>query len=1038
MPFSSLSWRARAYLFAVYLFAASALGVDWLLSTSGKAGAFHLWPWWRFVMLVVAASIAHSFPVSTPDRQAFHVSPPFFIAAIVLMPPLQVAALVVVVHIAEQIRRQRTWYGQLFNACQYLIAATTAQVTYQMLWARQAHELINLGDPRCYAAGVLAVLLYFGISHLLVMLAIWLANGIPPRQQHLDRETLLTDVLLLGLGLPGAQLSLVSPWAWLLGAAPLVVIHRALDLPNVRAQGRKDALTQLHSVPSFMEAVHRELIRAQRYGRPLTVLVLDIDRLSATNASYGRQAGNAVIRGTAALVDRMTRGFDIAARVAGGEFAVLLPETALEEGMEIAERIRAAVEAQSYDIPSSLLPVSITVSVGGAATTNSNESPQRLFDAALAAMGAVKGRGGNGYQFVAAGAEQDAAPRVASAPVQPAHTAAAPAATSHGSVCDGGEARVAAAGDSREDPTDVVVSAECERLLPAADVRLASSAAVRFGWLSWLPPAMQSRLSWSVLYQALIALVALAVVASAVPHMSTLDGTLLVLLVCFVGFLETRSVELFGRASYSISIVPCMTAAMLLGVPGAVIVAPFSAVIRGVQRRSRWNRVVFNACVYVLATAASAAVFHLTSPPLAPRNLAFLLAPATVAGLAYYLHTFLVATAMALDMRQSPLRVWREQFRWLWAHYPVLGALALLLGLAYHEFGVAGAAAFLVPPLMMHYVSKQYLDKTLQNVRQLRSLNEKLGSEIAQREAAEQENARLAEEAARAHALEELNRLKSEFISVASHELRTPMTAILGFSELMLDDVPEESPLRETAVFVHDEALQLSSLVDNLLDVSRIENGRLTVEPMPVDLSDTVLPPLLHALGASAPNHQLIADLAPDAQWVLADIGKLNQILTNLISNAIKYSPAGGPVYVRSCRDAESGRVLIAVQDAGIGISTDQLERIFDRFYRVRSLETRSVGGTGLGLYIARHLVELHGGRLWAESAEGQGSTFCFTLEAVSPAPEDDVSWTAREARADDLPTLSTATPAAAATTAATTTTLAMPASASRGTPATV
>jgi signal transduction histidine kinase len=314
--------------------------------------------------------------------------------------------------------------------------------------------------------------------------------------------------------------------------------------------------------------------------------------------------------------------------------------------------------------------------------------------------------------------------------------------------------------------------------------------------------------------------------------------------------------------------------------------------------------------------------------------------------------------------------------------------MGLLLALAYRGFGLSGVAIFLIPPIMMRYVAKQYVDRTLKNVRQLRSLNEKLEGEIAQRVAAEAEIAQLASEAARAHALEELNRLKTEFISIASHELRTPMTTILGFSELLQNQMAEEDPNRLFISYIHEDAQQLSDLVNNLLDISRIESGRLSLEPETIDLVAT-LDPLLQSLGTPAPLHRLYAEIAPEARWVYADPSKVIQILTNLIGNAIKYSPKGGRVQISSRLDYTPGWVTIEVTDQGIGIPADQLERIFERFQRVQSAETGGIRGTGLGLYIVRQLVEIHGGSIRVESEMGRGSLFACTLP-LGTAPTFD------------------------------------------------
>ncbi|HEV8638360.1 MAG TPA: HAMP domain-containing sensor histidine kinase, partial [Chloroflexota bacterium] len=531
---------------------------------------------------------------------------------------------------------------------------------------------------------------------------------------------------------------------------------------------------------------------------------------------------------------------------------------------------------------------------------------------------------------------------------------------------------------------------------PAPDARLAAGRGVPASAAADEPAAVTGdAAAWSALWRRhperlplLVSLAlapfAAAVVAAAAPGIAALDPVSVVLLIAFVAAAEAHGIELFGRSSYSLSTVPILAAAMGMGVPGAVVVGASSQLFRGLRRRTRWNKVLFNMSTYVLTGAAVAALYGHLSTPLRAANLPGLVVPALLVGAGFSLHTLIVSVGMATELRASPLRIWCENFRWLWLHYLVLGVMGLLLATAYVELGVLGAAAFVVPPLMMRYVAKQYIDRALANVRQLRALNEKLHSEITQRQTAEAENARLAEEAARAAALEELNRLKSEFISIASHELRTPMTTIMGFSELLLDhETPAETRERWLA-FINQESRQLSALVDNLLDVSRIETGRLFLQPVPVDLCaaiDEVLAPL----AASAPYHTLSANLARDAGRAQADPEKLRQILMNLIGNAIKYSPNGGRIGV-TARRGPGDRVSVAVSDEGVGIPPEYRERIFDRFQRVDSSETRAIRGTGLGLYIVRHLVELHGGTIEVESEPGRGTTFRFTLPCAEPA----------------------------------------------------
>ena len=199
-----------------------------------------------------------------------------------------------------------------------------------------------------------------------------------------------------------------------------------------------------------------------------------------------------------------------------------------------------------------------------------------------------------------------------------------------------------------------------------------------------------------------------------------------------------------------------------------------------------------------------------------------------------------------------------------------------------------------------------------------------------------------------------------------------------------MGDTPEADPRHRMLAITHRSAQHLAGLVDNLLDASRIEAGQLEVHPTAVDLPAAVAP-VLELVGAGAPKHALVSHVAPDACWVRADPERLRQILINLVGNAVKYSPAGGQVLV-AARSAGEGRVELSVSDQGLGIAPEELDRIFDPYQRVNSTATRRIKGTGLGLYIVRHLVERLGGTIRVESSLGRGSTFTVSLPTAAPA----------------------------------------------------
>ncbi|MCH8919189.1 MAG: hypothetical protein IIA23_00575 [Chloroflexi bacterium] len=226
----------------------------------------------------------------------------------------------------------------------------------------------------------------------------------------------------------------------------------------------------------------------------------------------------------------------------------------------------------------------------------------------------------------------------------------------------------------------------------------------------------------------------------------------------------------------------------------------------------------------------------------------------------------------------------------------------------------------------------------------------------------------------------ELQRRQSEFVSTASHELRTPLHSIRGFTRLLLDgNVPDLETQREFLTIIDEQSEALSELVNNLLDVARIEAGRMEMRKEPLSLDDLVGKTIAR-FGPTAEERAITieTDLPPDLPAVEGDIERLGQVLANLVGNAVKFSEGGGTVTVRA--RTEGPELVVSVQDHGIGIPQEALPRLFERFYQANSSSTRSRGGTGLGLYISKQIVEAHQGWIRVESAVGQGSTFSFAI----------------------------------------------------------
>ncbi len=240
-----------------------------------------------------------------------------------------------------------------------------------------------------------------------------------------------------------------------------------------------------------------------------------------------------------------------------------------------------------------------------------------------------------------------------------------------------------------------------------------------------------------------------------------------------------------------------------------------------------------------------------------------------------------------------------------------------------------------------------------------------------------------ANEAATAHlaGLERLNKLKSEFVSLVSHEFRTALVGISGFSEMIADEDVSLEEAKGYAADINKDAERLNRMITDMLDMDRIEAGRLTLHPQSVDLN-SLLEDAVGRARASSSRHDFVCNFERQQPIVHCDPDRIAQVVANLLSNAVKYSPDGGEITVTSVR--RDNHVDVSIRDHGVGIAADFIQRLFSRYERYEKNSNKIVG-TGLGLAITRQIIEMHGGKIWVDSEPGAGSDFHFTLPVGSP-----------------------------------------------------
>jgi diguanylate cyclase (GGDEF)-like protein/putative nucleotidyltransferase with HDIG domain len=564
-----------------------------------------------------------------------------------------------------------------------------------------AWEAISDHTLRVAFAGLVCCVVFVAINHVVLALMLHFARGHTLRETGLfEVEALATDWVLAALGVALFAFWEINPWLIPFAIAPLVLVHRSLAVPQLQAEARVDPKTGLFNARHFAAALAEEIQRAQRFERPMSLIMADLDLLRDINNSYGHLAGDAVLKGIADVFRAQLRHYDVPARFGGEEFSILLPETPPEQAMEIAERIRRAVAQRTFDVETSSEPIRATVSIGVAGYPKDGTDANELIHQADLAVYRAKLQGRN--RVLGASSEPLLVPSDRTARLI--------------AVPEEGEHQTAGSAVAPAPPAD-------ERRVEVRHPRPHAVHGPRF-------LSLDRRLSL------VVGLVSTLGVAAGIAGLAfswtskDLLGMLAILLLVGVGqALALEADE--GAAVLSVSAVGCLAASSLFGWRAALPLAITSVAVDWSARRHPLHNVLFNIGALTLASLTAASIFNLAHffPDGTQHRLA-IAALGLLAGAGYFVVNMgLVSLALALQGHERWWNVFREQFAWLLPHYVVYGFIGGVMALAYEAVNLLALAVFAVPLLLMRKTQEAYLKHTHRSAQKLRQAAETIQSQ---------------------------------------------------------------------------------------------------------------------------------------------------------------------------------------------------------------------------------------------------------------------------------------------------------------------
>lgn len=664
----------------------------------------------QLLALIVLTAAAQIFKVEgATNRSSYNIGFVLFGFTLIELGLPSALFVMVCASLAEWLWHKYEWYIQSFNIATYAIAISAASFVYQLISAvlGAAHFTDALGI-------LIAVATFTLLNHLMVGLVIWLARGENFVQSGIfGRLTLGIDATLIGMGAGAALLWRVNPFFAVFVVLPVSLLYITLRVPALQRQAATDAKTGLFNARHFSEALEKELARANRYDRPLTIVIADLDLLRNINNTYGHLAGDAVLIGIARILQKSVRDYDVVARFGGEEFSILMPETTPQKALARVESIRETIANTEFQIPTQAQALKVTMSFGIAGRQRPNQTANEIVHNADLAVYQAKLNGRN--RTCLAESEQTTEPAEAT----PSSSTSWPTLETRNS-----------AGQTPFVPRPF--SKASTAASPSAPMPPSPSSSPHL-------PSIRPRPSWRIqAYIAAMTLLAWGLSVWLIRLEPSVDIAGLILFALIVIVMEWLAIDIYFKdTSVSTSAVPFLAGVLLFGAVGVLVLSVAFAGTAWARHRSRFSRFIFNLSNHILAGLLCVTISELSVERMQLIQPQLLQVGISIAAalVLYVGTTSLLALAVSIDKGEAFLYVWKERFHWLAPYYLALGVVAYALMFSYRTAELLGVFIILAPLGLLRFSQAQYIARTKEMVQQARATNEELlkrANEISQ------------------------------------------------------------------------------------------------------------------------------------------------------------------------------------------------------------------------------------------------------------------------------------------------------------------